>query len=148
MKTHLLASLLFLALVSLLPAAVQQAVRLPCPGTVAPGMTNLSPGINGGVALDERLPFMVWVGGFLKVDAPGSTGGLVRVNLVVSPDGTNWTTAALSNIRLTASSVTNSAMVYDFFQLGAVKRIAVGAITNASGGTITNLDLKLTYPTP
>lgn len=138
-----------LCLATLLPwslsAAILQSVPLPCPSVVTAGTTNLPPGAEGGVALDEKLPANnPAVGIFLDATANPGTNGPVRVDLVVTPDGTNWTDAAQSALSLSGTA-TNRVLLYEWFVMQGVKRVAVGRVVNASGGTLTNLRMRLLY---
>ena len=128
-----------------LPAAILQSVPLPCPSTVVAGTTNLLPGVEGGIALDEKLPASnPAVGIFLDATSDPGTNGPVRVDLVVTPDGTNWTDAAQSALSLSGTA-TNRVLLYEWFVMQGVKRVAVGRVVNASGGTLTNFRVRLLY---
>lgn len=128
-----------------LSAAMLQSIPLPCPSTVAAGTTNLLPGVDGGTALDEKLPANnPTVGIFLDATATPGTSGPVQVDLVVTSDGTNWTDAAQSALTISGTA-TNRVLLYEWFVMQGVKRVAVGRVVNASGGTLTNLHVRLLY---
>lgn len=141
--------LVLLCLGALLPwglsAAMLQSIPLPCPSTVAMGTTNLLPGAEGGTALDEKLPASnPTVGVYLDATAIPGTNGPVRVDLVVTANGTNWTDATQSALSISGTA-TNRVLLYEWFVVQGAKRIAVGRVVNSSGGPLTNLNLRLLY---
>ena len=148
MKFPLLATLVFLTLASLLPAAPQNSVAIPCPAPVADGVTNLTLTPSSGVDLDGLPPSRDAVAISVRFAATNATGGTATVRLVVTYDGTNWTDAASSLLVLSASVTNAPVTVGDGFGVWGAKRIAVGSVSNACGGTLTGIVVRLNWPVP
>ena len=141
--------LIFLALASLLPAAPQNSVAIPCPVPVAAGgVTNLALTPFSGIDLDGIPPSRDAVGISVRFLATSATGGTATVRFVVTYDGTNWTDAASSLLVLSASVTNAPVTVGDGFGVWGARRIAVGSVSNACGGMLTGLLIRLNWPVP
>lgn len=78
--------------------------------------------------------------------AAGSTNGTITIFFSESVDGTTFSAADQSNMKITitpngAAAVTRS----ERFDLSGVKKLRVGRVENSSDGSITNIATKLTY---
>jgi hypothetical protein len=88
------------------------------------------------------------VGISVRFLATSATGGTATVRFVVTYDGTNWTDAASSLLVLSASVTNAPVTVGDGFGVWGARRIAVGSVSNACGGTLTGIVVRLNWPVP
>jgi|SRR3990172_2215108 len=145
MKTKLIAlSLLLVGCIAW--AGTIGTVTLTSPATVAASSTNST----AQTATDFTTGGYPIMGltrvSFTFTGAAGSTNGTVTVFLSESSDGTRYSEADQSNMKITITpNGTNSVTRTERFDLSGVKKIRVGRVENTSGGDITNIVTSITY---
>lgn len=108
--------------------------------TIAANTTNSTAGtaveLPGGV---ERVG--VWVTAKGGADATGGSGLIVKLSIY---NGTTWTDAAQSNIKVTMSTLGNATKtVFDQFVVPGATQIRVGQVENTFGGALSNMTVRL-----
>lgn len=89
---------------------------------------------------------------YLTASGVGATtnGSLVVKFSTASGSGAvtnNFTTASLSDVKLTMSSIGNTTnTISDWFELPGVKYIRVGQIENTFVGAVSNISIRVAYP--
>lgn len=128
-------------------AATISTKTFDAPAVVGANSTNVT--VNAEINLSDLItkdnPLVSLSASFTNPTAQSS--GSVIIFFSSSRDGTNFDTAAQSNIKLTANMDGSSPiLVGDFFNLVGIKLIKVGRIENSSGGAISNFTAKMSWP--
>lgn len=145
MKTKL-AILTFIIAAGISWAGTIGTVSITSPALVANNSTNTT----AQTALDFTTGGYPVMGlarvSFTFTGAAGSTNGTITVFLSESIDGSTYSEADQSNLKITLTpNGTNSVTRSERFDLSGVKKLRVGRVENSSDGSITNIATKITY---
>jgi hypothetical protein len=113
--------------------------------TIAANTTNANAGtaqdIPGGVT-----KLGLWVTAKGGADATGGTGLTVKFSIY---NGTTWTDAATSPIKVTISTLGNATKTqFDWVMVPGATQIRVGQVENTFGGALSNLAVRLSAVGP